>query len=94
MKIHNYKNYEEYRNEASLRPPKTLEEHQQRLAKTIEVLYQQNDYRSLDVIFQLSKALESDENYDMCFLMRDTIIAIPKMDSTLRDVLRGITKGL
>lgn len=54
MKIYSYENYKEYRNEVSPRPPKTLEEHQQRLAKTIEILYQQNDYRSLDVIFQLT----------------------------------------
>ena len=94
MRIYSYKNYEEYRKEVSPKPPRTLEVHQKRLAEALDRLYQQNDYRSLDIVFRLSKALGDNESGDLRYLMGEVIGAILRFDDQLRGVVKCFILGL
>lgn len=94
MRIYSYENYEEYRKEVSPQPPRTLEAHQKRLADALDCLYQQNDYRSLDIVFRLSKALGDVENHDLRCLMGEVIGAILRFDDQLRGVVKCFILGL
>lgn len=94
MRIYSYENYEEYRKEVSPKPPKTLEAHQKRLADALDRLYQQNDYRSLDIVFRLSKALGDDESPDLRYLMGEVIEAILRFDDQLRGIVKCFILGL
>lgn len=90
MKIYSYENYEEYQEEVYPEPPKTLEAHQKRLAEAIEILYQQNDYRSLDTVFQLASTLGNNENDDF----RAVIRAILQCDDRHRETIGYFVMGL
>lgn len=94
MRIYSYENYEEYRKEVSPKPPRTLEAHQKRLADALDRLYQQNDYRSLDIVFRLSNALGDDESHDLRCLMGEVIGAILRFDDRLRGVVKCFILGL
>lgn len=90
MKIYSYENYEEYQEEVYPEPPKTLEAHQKRLAKAIEVLYQQNDYRSLDTVFQLASTLGNNENDDFRAVIREIL----RCDDQLQERVGYFVMGL
>lgn len=60
MEAMGYSSYEEYRVETNRRMPKTLEAHKKKLEKKLNVLYQQKDYRALEVVMELVDALADD----------------------------------
>ena len=90
MEIYSYENYEEYLDEVYPEPPKTLEAHQKRLAEAIEVLYQQNDYRSLDIVFQLASTLGNNENDDFRTVIREIL----RCDDQLQERVGYFVMGL
>lgn len=55
-----YQSYEQYREETCYRMPKTVENHQKKLTKAVAALYQQKDYRALEVLLHLAEALADD----------------------------------
>lgn len=90
MEIYSYENYEEYLDEVYPEPPKTLEAHQKRLAEAIEILYQQNDYRSLDTVFQLASTLGNNESDDFRAVIREIL----QCDDRHRDKIGYFVMGL
>ena len=86
-----YTSYDEYRLETNRRVPKTQEAHKERLDKRLATLYRQKDFRALEVIMELSKALAGgDENlyYDLYFATMGLMETTPTKRSIIVHILR------